>query len=225
MSDADDDYYSEGDYDYDDDFDENEFDDGFGYDDIDEPVKKEPVKDESFNIPNNYSPSAIQAIMKEYKTIQKLSYLDHYFTVEPIGNNIAQWKIKIFNIPTDSELFMDMQRRNLDYILVHITFPPDYPFAPPFIRVINPRFRHMTGHVTVGGAICTNLLSNEGWNPSYRISQIIEDIRANFTAGNGRLDLNNTSDYTMYEAMEALRRLLSSHGWTHWATKQDKLLH
>jgi len=37
-----------------------------------------------------------------------------------------------------------------------------------------------------------------------------------FTAGAGRLDMSNRSDYSESEAMDAFRRLLATHGWTHW---------
>lgn len=40
-------------------------------------------------------------------------------------------------------------------------FPPNFPFAPPFIRVIRPRFMFRTGHVTIGGSICTEMLTNK----------------------------------------------------------------
>ena len=42
-----------------------------------------------------------------------------------------------------------------------------------YIRVLRPRFQFRTGHVTLGGSICTQLLSNEGWNPMYRLEQIL----------------------------------------------------
>ena len=48
---------------------------------------------------------------------------------------------------------------------MHVVFPPDYPFAPPFIRVLRPRFAYRTGHVTLGGSICTQLLTRSGWSP------------------------------------------------------------
>jgi len=105
---------------------------------------------------------------------------------------------------------------NVQHIILHVTFPPDFPFSPPFLRVVRPRFAFRTGHVTIGGAICTFLLSNEGWNPMYRLPQVLVDVRAMFTSGKGRLDTGNRGDYTEWEAMDAFKRLLATHGWTHW---------
>jgi len=50
----------------------------------------------------------------------------------------------------------------------------------------------------------------------YRLPQVLVDVRAMFTVGKGRIDTGNRSDYTEYEAMDAFRRLLATHGWTHW---------
>jgi hypothetical protein len=36
--------------------------------------------------------------------------------------------------------------------------------------------------VTLGGSICTELLSNQGWNPMYRLEQILVDVSPRSTA-------------------------------------------
>ncbi len=58
-----------------------------------------------------------------------------------------------------------MAKLKVDHILMEVSFPPSYPFAPPFCRVIRPRFRFMTGHITIGGSVCTELLTQSGWVP------------------------------------------------------------
>jgi hypothetical protein len=37
------------------------------------------------------------------------------------------------------------------------------PFSPPFIRVVEPRFAFHTGHVTIGGSICMELLTRRSF--------------------------------------------------------------
>jgi len=133
-----------------------------------------------------------------------------------MGENIAQWEIKLFGFPKDEPIFKDMKTMGIESITLHVVFPPNYPFAPPFLRVIRPRFAFRTGHVTIGGAICTHVLTNDGWVATYRLPQILVDIRAMMISGNGRLDTGNRSDYSESEALDALRRLLSTHGWKHW---------
>ena len=48
---------------------------------------------------------------------------------------------------------------------MEMSFPEDYPMAPPFVRVIRPKFRFLTGHVTIGGSICMQVLTKSGWSP------------------------------------------------------------
>ena len=38
--------------------------------------------------------------------------------------------------------------------------------CPPFVRVLRPRFKFLTGHVTVGGSICMQMLTKSGWSPA-----------------------------------------------------------
>jgi len=184
--------------------------------DRDKPKEKpEPIIDTSqFKIPVGYEPSAVMAIVKQLQSI--MAEDDKDFKAGPINDDISQWEVQLYGIPTDDPLWKDMQQLGYDHITMHVTFPPDFPFSAPFIRVIRPRFAFRTGHVTMGGAICVYLLTNEGWKPLYRLEQVLVDIRAMFTAGNGRLDMGTRSDYTESEAMDAFRRLLVTHGWTHW---------
>jgi len=133
-----------------------------------------------------------------------------------MNDNIAQWEIKLYGIPTDEPLYSDMKTMGIDNISLHVIFPPNYPFSPPFLRVLRPRFAFRTGHVTIGGAICTHVLTNDGWIATYRLPQILVDVRAMMISGKGRLDTSNRSDYSESEALDALRRLLATHGWKHW---------
>jgi ubiquitin-conjugating enzyme E2 Q len=55
-------------------------------------------------------------------------------------------------------------------VLLHMTFPENYPFAPPFVRVIKPIFKFRSGHVTTGGSICMQLLTSSGWTAGNRIN-------------------------------------------------------
>merc|ERR1711916_195239 len=86
-----------------------------------------------------------------------------------------------------------------------IEFPNEYPFRPPFIRVLRPRFAFRTGRVTVGGSICTQLLTDEGWKPIYDIESVIETVREQITCVDSKaaIDHSNTADYTEAEAREA----------------------
>jgi len=201
--------------------DEDYDDDGFNF--VQEEKKSGPKKapepevdTSKFAIPSGYEPACIQAIIQEYKNVLSQTKEERQFDAEPMGDNIAQWSIKLYGIPTDEPLYKDMKQMGIDHITLHVVFPPNYPFGPPFLRVIRPRFAFRTGHVTIGGAICTHVLTNDGWVATYRLPQILVDVRAMMISGNGRLDTGNRSDYTEAEALDALRRLLQTHNWKHW---------
>ena len=57
-----------------------------------------------------------------------------------------------------------------------MTFPSDYPFSPPSVRVVRPRFRKSTGYI-IGGALCMELLTPQGWNVTFSIEAILEQMR------------------------------------------------
>lgn len=56
---------------------------------------------------------------------------------------------------------------------VTITFPPNYPLAPPQIAFPSD-FQHV--HVYEGGAICMPLLEGEHWKSKIRMSDIIQRV-------------------------------------------------
>ena len=63
-----------------------------------------------------------------------------------------------------------------------------YPFEPPFVRVVRPRFKKQTGFV-MNGALCMELLTNDGWNPVNDIESVIVSIRSLLVVGDGRLEV------------------------------------
>lgn len=113
----------------------------------------------------------------------------------------------------EGPLAQDMARYKVDAVICELTFPPDFPFAPPFLRVIRPRFAFMTGHITIGGSVCTELLTHSGWRPQTSIESLIVSTRVELVEGGGRLDPHQKGDYTMAEAKEAYERMKKKHGW------------
>ena len=55
-------------------------------------------------------------------------------------------------------------------------FAHDYPFRPPFVRVVAPVIQK--GYVLGGGAICLELLTEEGWSSAYSMESVIMQIGA-----------------------------------------------
>ena len=99
-------------------------------------------------------------------------------------------------------------------VVLELRFPNTYPADPPFARVVRPRFQQWTGHVTIGGSICTAALTRSEWKPDISASALLLSLHRNIIDGQGRL-LNspNEPDYSFAEAREAFNRVARDHGW------------
>jgi len=120
----------------------------------------------------------------------------------------------------DGELGKDMKKyqptSGKNYVEMKIQFSKEYPFMPPFVRVIEPRFMFRTGNVTLGGAICMEMLTLTGWRAINSIESIIMTVRAQIgsTESGGRLDFSTSSSgYNEQEAWTAFYRAAESHHW------------
>lgn len=74
-------------------------------------------------------------------------------------DSMDQWTIHLFQFDEDSKLAKDMKVLGASSIELEMSFPNQYPFEPPFVRVASPRFRRQTGFV-MNGALCMELLTN-----------------------------------------------------------------
>ena len=109
------------------------------------------------------------------------------FSLEPVSeDSMDKWRIKLLNFDADSNLHKDLVVLNLDHIELEMSFPDAYPFEPPFVRVVTPRFQKQTGFV-MNGALCMELLTTQGWNPVNDIESVIVSIRSLIVVGDGRL--------------------------------------
>jgi ubiquitin-conjugating enzyme E2 Q len=89
-----------------------------------------------------------------------------------------------------------------------------FPFAPPFVRVVSPVFAFHTGHITIGGSICMEILTNSGWSCAIAMESVFVSIRAEIASGGARLDLGRFRDaYSESEARAAFKRVAMAHGW------------
>ena len=74
--------------------------------------------------------------------------------------------------------------------------------------------------ISIGGSICSELLTSTGWNPSYTISAVLTELAANMTiAPEAKLDpVHWNNPYTTHEAAEAYKRVAVQH---HWKIPED----
>jgi ubiquitin-conjugating enzyme E2 Q len=80
--------------------------------------------------------------------------------IDFVKDNMFTWRVT-FDI-TKYEIHKDLKEDfaqlpklgRKEQIEYEVIFSDDFPISPPFFRVVFPRFRYQTGHVTVGGSIC-----------------------------------------------------------------------
>lgn len=109
------------------------------------------------------------------------------FSLEPSDeDSMDKWCIKLFGFDGDSNLAKDLVVCGMDNVQLEMSFPEQYPFEPPFVRVVKPRFKRQTGFV-MSGALCMELLTKDGWNPVNDIESVIVSIRSLMAVGDGRL--------------------------------------
>eukprot|EP00584_Thalassiosira_punctigera_P004870 CAMPEP_0172528280 /NCGR_PEP_ID=MMETSP1067-20121228/2718_1 /TAXON_ID=265564 ORGANISM="Thalassiosira punctigera, Strain Tpunct2005C2" /NCGR_SAMPLE_ID=MMETSP1067 /ASSEMBLY_ACC=CAM_ASM_000444 /LENGTH=560 /DNA_ID=CAMNT_0013312165 /DNA_START=144 /DNA_END=1827 /DNA_ORIENTATION=+ len=111
------------------------------------------------------------------------------FSLEPTDeDSMEKWRIKLFGFDEESNLAKDLLVCGMDHVELQMSFPDQYPFEPPFVRVVRPRFRKQTGFV-MSGALCMELLTKDGWNPINDIESVIVSIRSLMVVGDGRLQV------------------------------------
>ncbi|GIC90535.1 putative ubiquitin conjugating enzyme [Aspergillus udagawae] len=134
---------------------------------------------------------------------------------------VYQWIVELHSFDPKLPLAKDLKQANMKSVVLELRFPPGFPMSPPFVRVIRPRFLEFAngggGHVTAGGAMCMELLTNSGWLPTASIESVLLQVRMAITNTEprpARLALNRSRrDYSVGEAVEAYKRACLAHGW------------
>lgn len=126
------------------------------------------------------------------------------FSLNPTSeDSMKNWTIQLFQFDPDSNLAKDMKVLGIEHVELEMSFPDQYPFEPPFVRVVKPRFKRQTGFV-MNGALCMELLTKDGWNPVNDIESVIVSIRSLLVVGDGRLEAAyNMSDSRYQELLTA----------------------
>ena len=133
--------------------------------------------------------------------------------------NIYQWIVELHSFEPHLPLAEDMKKRGLKSIVTEIRFGKDYPMSPPFVRIIRPRFLGFQqgggGHVTAGGALCMELLTNSGWSAVSNIESVLLQVRLAMSSMDpkpARLEDGHVKDYGVGEAVDAYIRACNMHG-------------
>jgi ubiquitin-protein ligase len=132
-------------------------------------------------------------------------------------DDLSIWDIIMTDFGDDAPITQDLKQYGILSVAVEIRFPTTgekYPIKPPFVRIVSPRFQFHTGHITVGGSFCIELLTPQGWSPVYKIESLLVTLKSMILSGGARLDPQKWNvPYTLEESRTAFHRVAKQHRW------------
>ena len=131
--------------------------------------------------------SGVRRIASEFKYLRRCmadNKLDQLSNLTTVEDDTLRWQFELSNFdesnPAGQHLNSDLQQLKLrhgqGFLQMEVNFPEAYPCDPPFLRVVSPRCVWYTGHVTAGGAVCLEVLTNTGSKNSWRSNYCMESI-------------------------------------------------
>lgn len=176
--------------------------------------------------------SDFQHLLKVQQTTP-LHELGWYIDPEKL-DNVYQWIAELHSFSTfdynkqigQLPIAVEMAKQNIKSIVLEIRFNKDFPFSPPYIRVIRPRMLAFAqgggGHIVMGGALCMELLTNSGWSSVSSMESVLMQVRLAIASTDNKDHMAHlerargggaTNDYGSGEAAEGYLRACASHGW------------
>jgi len=137
------------------------------------------------------------------------------FTVALNEDNLFEWKVKLHRLDPSSLLHRDMVAMGIPFLLVALSFPDTFPFAPPFLRIISPKISK--GFVMRGGAVCMELLTPRGWASAYSVEAVLVQLCATLVQGQARIT-RGKGEFTRASAEAAFSQLVATHDRYGWVT-------
>ncbi|KAK6541068.1 hypothetical protein TWF694_008445 [Orbilia ellipsospora] len=174
---------------------------------------------------------ATKRLQKEYKNLLKIQESTPlhelgWYTNPDHFENVYQWIVELHTFDSSLPIAQDMKSNGIKSVVLELRFGASFPNTPPFVRVIKPRFLPFMsgggGHVTIGGAVCLEMLTGTGWNSKTTIESILLNVRLAMMSTEprpARLENIGTrggpqSSYGQAEAVQAYLRACRTHGWT-----------
>jgi hypothetical protein len=198
--------------------------------------------------------SGPRRIMAEFQSVQDTlekepGSLGALRSIEMVDDDCALWRLQVAGfdeeLPGARALNADLaelkRQGGSGCITMEASFPPSYPAAPFFLRVITPRMQMYTGHVTAGGSICVEALTNSSspnsWQRDFTFEGVLTTVLHNMVdvepmqvrtatgpggrSGSLRVDLQRGAghcmrEYSNQEAQAAFSRTLAHHAANGW---------
>lgn len=177
------------------------------------------------------SVQATDRLMKELQDIYRSdSFKNKMYSIDLVNDSIYEWNIRLRSVDPDSPLHNDLvqlkEKEGKDSINLNLMFKETYPFEPPFVRVVYPIISG--GYVLLGGAICMELLTKQGWSSAYTVEALIMQIAATLVKGKARIIFGSTKklsqgQYSLARAQQSFKSLVQIHEKNGWFTppKED----
>lgn len=143
------------------------------------------------------------------------------YTAEPIDNNLSFWLIKMTPPDPGDDIYKDVARLKSmggpDHLEFIVSFSPEYPRVPPFLRATKPRLQRGRGNITQGGSVCCNLLMDK-WSPTYTLVMLLTNIFSEMLSCKDRYSLRIDFDrlnekYSVEDAKHWFFFASKKHGW------------
>uniref|UniRef100_A0A8C3VCJ2 Ubiquitin conjugating enzyme E2 Q2 n=1 Tax=Catharus ustulatus TaxID=91951 RepID=A0A8C3VCJ2_CATUS len=145
------------------------------------------------------SVQASDRLMKELRDIYRSqSYKTGIYSVELVNDSLYEWHVKLLKVDPDSPLHSDLQvlkeKEGVEYILLNFSFKDNFPFDPPFVRVVSPKLCFL------------------GWSSAYSIESVIMQINATLVKGKARVQFGaNKNQYNLARAQQSYKSLVQIH--------------
>ncbi|XP_054285467.1 ubiquitin-conjugating enzyme E2 Q2-like [Macrosteles quadrilineatus] len=177
------------------------------------------------------SVQATDRLMKELRDIYRSeTFKKGMYSIELVSDSLYEWNIRLMSVDPDSPLHNDLvllkEKEGKDSILLNMLFKETYPFEPPFVRVVHPVISG--GYVLMGGAICMELLTKQGWSSAYTVEAVIMQIAATLVKGKARIQFGaakvvTQGQYSLAKAQQSFKSLVQIHEKNGWFTppKED----
>lgn len=180
-------------------------------------------------LPEYATSGTTKRLMSELKSLAKVqtsvnvAELGWFIDIERI-DNVYQWIVELHSFHTFDvknkplPLADEMEKKKITSVVLEVRFNKDFPYTPPYVRVIRPRFLSLAqgggGHIVLGGAMCMELLTNTGWSSVSSMESVLMQIRMAIASEPfARLDMQGRGDYGTGEAAEGYVRACQTHGW------------
>lgn len=82
----------------------------------------------------------LNSMLKEQDRATSLRELGWYMPPEFIEDNLYQWIVEMHSFDKELPIAKDLAKKKVNSLVFEIRFPPSFPHAPPFFRILKPRF-------------------------------------------------------------------------------------